>query len=334
MPAGTLTSDDADNIICYGDTVTFTATDGVNYRFMVEGSTVQDGSTATYETAALLDGNVVTVEVTNAAGCSDIYTGITMTVNALPTVDLGADFILCVDSSAILDAGAGMTGYAWSTTETTQTITVSTAATYSVTVTDINGCINIDTVVVDINPITIDRVITDVTCNGAADGAIDITVSGGNTPIASYLWSTSETTEDISGLSGGDYTVTVTDAQGCPLDSTFTVTEPAAVVPSLSGSDTICQETIVVYTTDAGMSNYVWVITDVDPTAAHTITAGGGATDNTITIQWDGYEEHTVGVNYTDGSGCTAASPTELTIWVHKLPEPGPAYHIPNDNVP
>ncbi len=80
LPAGTLTSDDADNIICYGDTVIFTATDGVNYRFMVDESTVQDGSTATYETASLLDGDVVTVEVTNAAGCSDIYAGITMTL--------------------------------------------------------------------------------------------------------------------------------------------------------------------------------------------------------------------------------------------------------------
>jgi hypothetical protein len=334
LPAGTLTSDDADNIICDGDTVTFTATDGINYRFMVNGSTVQDGSSATYENFSLTDGDIVTVEVTNAVECSATYTGITMTVHSLPVVDLGADFILCVDSSAILDAGAGMTGYAWSTTETTQTITVSAAAIYSVTVTDINGCINSDTLEVDINPMTIDRIITDVTCNGYADGAIDITVSGGNLPIAGYLWSNSETTEDITGLTAGSYTVTVTDAQGCPLDSTFIVTEPAAVVPSLSGSDTICQETIVVYTTDAGMSDYVWVITDVDPTAAHTITAGGGATDNSVTVRWDGYEEHTVSVNYTDGSGCTAASPTELIIWVHKLPEPGPAYHIPNDNDP
>jgi hypothetical protein len=245
-------------------------------------------------------------------------------------VDLGADFVLCVDSSAILDAGAGMTSYAWSTTETTQTITVSAAAEYRVTVTDANSCINSDTMQVDINPMTIDRVITDVTCNGAADGAIDITVTGGNAPIASYLWSTTETTEDISGLSGGDYTVTVTDAEGCPLDSTFTVTEPAAVVPSLTGSDTICQETIVVYTTDAGMSNYSWTVTDVDPTAAHTITAGGGAADNTVTVQWDGYEGHRVSVNYEDGSGCTAASPTELDIWVTKLPDTGPQYHLPN----
>jgi hypothetical protein len=330
LPSGTLTSNDADNIICYGTNVTFTATNGSNYRFMINGATVQDGSTANYATASLIDGDLITVEVTNAANCSTTYTGIAMTVNSLPTVDLGADIIICTDSSTILDAGAGMTDYAWSTTETTQTITVSVAAAYSVTVTDINSCINSDTVQVDINLMTIDRIITDVTCNGDADGAIDITVTGGNTPIAGYEWSNSETTEDISVLPGGNYTVTVTDAQGCPLDSTFTVTEPVVVVPTLAGLDTICQETIVVYTTEAGMSNYSWVVADVDPTAAHSINAGGGTSDNTVTVQWDGYEGHMVSVNYENGSGCTAASPTDLDIWVIKLPETGPEYHLPN----
>ena len=330
LPVGSLTSDDADNIICYGDSVTFTANGGSNYRFMVDGVTVQNSTTATYGTVSLLDGNVVTVEVTSVEGCTAIYAGIAMTVNSLPSVDLGADIVLCVDSSTTLDAGAGMTAYVWSTTESTQTIVVSSAAQYSVTVTDVNGCVNSDTIQVGINPIVIDRIITDVTCNGAADGAIDITVSGGNTPIAGYEWSNSAVTEDISGLSGGIYTVTVTDALGCPQDSTFTVNEPVAVSITLAGSDTICQHDIIIYTTDAGMSNYVWVVTDVDGTSAHTVTGGGGASDNTITIQWDGYERHTVSVNYEDGSGCSASSPEEMNIWVIKEPETGPEYHLPN----
>ncbi len=333
-PAGTLTSDDLDNTVCYGTNVTFTATDGINYRFMIDGLTVQNSSTATYANATLSDGNIVTVEVTNLDGCSVTYGGITMVVHSLPSVDLGSDIILCVDSSTVLDAGVGMTNYAWSTAESTQTIAVSAVGEYSVTVADVNSCVNSDTIQVVINPISISRIITNVTCNGDGDGAIDITVTGGNTPIAGYLWSNGFTTEDISGLSGGSYTVTVTDAQGCPLDSTFTVTEPAAVVPTITGSDTICQESISVYTTEGSMSNYTWVITDVDPTAAHTITAGGGTSDNTITISWDGYEDHMISVNYIDGNGCMATSPTELPVWVFKLPEPGPAYHIPNENNP
>lgn len=331
FPVGTLVSDDADNTICYGTEVTFTATGGTNYRFMVDGSTAQNSASATYTTSSLTDGNELTVEVTNTFGCSAIYPGIIMTVNALPLVDLGADFILCVDSSAILDAGAGMADYLWSTAETTQTITVNSAGTYYVDVTDMNGCTNSDTISVSINPMSITAVITNASCNGYSDGEIDITVSGGNLPVAGYLWSNGETTQDLTGIAAGNYTVTVTDARGCILDSAYTVTQPAEVVPSLSGSDAICQNTIVVYTTEAGMSNYAWVVTNIDPTANHTVTAGGGAANNSITIQWVGYEDHTVSVSYTDGSGCTALSPTVLNIRVHKLPEPGPAHHIPNE---
>ena len=67
-PSGTFLSDDADNKICAGDTVIFTANGGTNYNFMVEGGTQQNGATNTFSTASLADGDQVTVEVTNA-GC-------------------------------------------------------------------------------------------------------------------------------------------------------------------------------------------------------------------------------------------------------------------------
>ncbi|MBN1598548.1 MAG: hypothetical protein JW894_09660, partial [Bacteroidales bacterium] len=57
-----------------------------------------------------------------------------VTVNALPTVDLGADQTICADGSATFDAGAGFSAYSWSTGDATQTITVNTTGTYSVTV--------------------------------------------------------------------------------------------------------------------------------------------------------------------------------------------------------
>ncbi|MCH8319271.1 MAG: T9SS type A sorting domain-containing protein, partial [Bacteroidetes bacterium] len=73
----------------------------------------------------------------------------TLIVNPLPTVNLGADTI-CNGCSITLDAGAGFTSYDWSTGEITQTIIVDTTGIYSVMVTDANGCINADTIVVDI----------------------------------------------------------------------------------------------------------------------------------------------------------------------------------------
>jgi len=78
----------------------------------------------------------------------DSITATILIVNLLPTVNLGADTI-CNGCSIILDAGS-FTSYDWSTGATTQTITVDTTGTYSVIVTDANGCINADTIVVDI----------------------------------------------------------------------------------------------------------------------------------------------------------------------------------------
>ena len=66
-------------------------------------------------------------------------------------------------------------------------------------------------------------------CAGSQDGAIDLTVSGGTTPYT-YSWSNGETTEDIDGLAGGDYTVTVTDAYGCVVSETYNVPESQDVV--------------------------------------------------------------------------------------------------------
>ena len=74
--------------------------------------------------------------------------------------------------------------------------------------------------------ITMESVITKATGN-QSDGAIDLTVAGGVAPFT-YLWSNNATTEDISGLASGDYTVVVTDTNGCVSEATFTVGTTAA----------------------------------------------------------------------------------------------------------
>jgi len=71
---------------------------------------------------------------------------VTVVVNAPPTVNLGADDSLCIGSSTVLDAGQGFSSYLWSDGSTSQTLLVSAAGTYSVTVVDANGCENSDTI--------------------------------------------------------------------------------------------------------------------------------------------------------------------------------------------
>lgn len=177
-------------------------------------------------------------------------------------------------------------------------------------------------------------------CSGST-GHVYTTESG----MSGYVWSVTggsvtaggtgvddEVTVTWGAAGAGEVSVNYTNANGCDADlpTALSVTIKPLPVPAISGSDTVCQGVTLVYTTEAGMSNYSWTVTDLDPASAHTITAGGMATDNTITIRWDGYENHRVSVNYED-DGCAAASATEMDIWVAKLPETGPQFHINNN---
>ena len=122
-----------------------------------------------------------------------------------------------------------------------QNRTALVAGSYAVTITDANSCVT------ELGPIVISEptavavtgVTTDLSCNaasGAADGAIDITASGGTVSSNyTYNWSTTDgaglatTAEDQTGLSAGTYSVTVTDDNNCTVVKTFTLTEPVAV---------------------------------------------------------------------------------------------------------
>ena len=83
--------------------------------------------------------------------------------------------------------------------------------------------------------------VSTISCNGLSDGSIDITPTGGS-GVYTYLWDTGATTEDLSGLSAGTYSVVLSDTWGCLDSATFVITEPAAltsVIHSL-GSLSMC----------------------------------------------------------------------------------------------
>ncbi|MEA3444838.1 MAG: SprB repeat-containing protein, partial [Bacteroidota bacterium] len=128
-----------------------------------------------------------------------------------------------------VSGGVAPYAFAWDNGELTEDISGLSAGTYTVTVTDANFCEFVASyTITEPTAITVSEILTDVLCNGEITGAIDLTVSGGVAPYA-FAWDNGELTEDISGLSAGTYTVTVTDANFCEFVSIYTVTEPLVI---------------------------------------------------------------------------------------------------------
>jgi gliding motility-associated-like protein len=141
-------------------------------------------------------------------------------------------------SGSTVSGGTTPYVYLWSTGAITQDISGIPAGTYTVTITDGNGCNAIISEVVGqplnalIAPITAQQ----IPCNGTATGSLTANAQGGTPPYA-FVWSNGATTGTISGLTVGTYTVSVTDSKGCPYTETATITEPASPV-SISGTTT------------------------------------------------------------------------------------------------
>ena len=154
--------------------------------------------------------------------------------------------------------------YLWSTTGTDSTITNLCQGAYSLTVTDTHNCIDsLDTVLTAPNPILLAFEDTIPLCNnGSGDGAIYLDVQGG-VPGYTYLWSNTDTTQNIVGIDGGWYFVSVTDTVGCQVsDSTFlgasiTVTSHADSTTILCAKDSVQLYGTAVISDGAGY-NFVW----------------------------------------------------------------------------
>ncbi|MEO5572241.1 MAG: gliding motility-associated C-terminal domain-containing protein [Bacteroidia bacterium] len=131
--------------------------------------------------------------------------------------------------------------YSWSTGATTQSISGLTGGVYSVIVTDSSGCAKTVYVQIQSPPqITFNALVTGIGCGGSTTGSI-FTNIGGGTPPYTYLWNTGATTDSLTGLTIGNYTITITDSLGCFNTNSFSIVNvPPLSIVSTSSTDATC----------------------------------------------------------------------------------------------
>jgi len=218
------------------------------------------------------------------------------------TTNGGSDGIV----TAIVSGGATPYNYAWSSGQTSSTVNGLTADTYCVTVTDNNGCTTSACGVVSspsCSGFSVAVSTTSITYVGNNDGTASVAESGGTGPYT-YLWSTGETTQAISGLTPDDYCVTVTDANSCVALDCGTVSDIDCSGFSISTS-----------TTDASSGTAAdgsATVSETGGTSPFTYNWSNGGTAQTIT----GVVSDTYDVTVTDNLGCTATASANVNFTV------------------
>ncbi len=303
-PAALVASSIVDsNISCNGETdggITASATGGTGaYTYNWSNSAVTASITG-------LPGGTYSVTITDQNGCTDSASSTVIEpvmLVAASIVDSNASCNGFFDGGATASAtgGTGAYTYNWSNSATTASITGVPATTYSVTITDQNGCTDSSSVTItEPTAISAAAVIdSNVTCNSFSDGGATASATGG-TGAYTYNWSNSATTASITGVVAGTYSVTITDQNGCTDSTSATVTEPAALVASsIVDSNISCNSEI-----DGGAT-----ASATGGTMPYTYNWSNAATTASIT----GAAAGTYSVTITDLNGCTDSASVTIT---------------------
>lgn len=331
------------NVSCFGGsngTATANATGGASpYDYVWTGAsgTVSSNTNITVpSTASGLSAGTYTVVTTDNGGCTATQTvTITQPATAAAVAITGSTTTGCGTSTGTATAqasgGASPWDYVWTGASGTllttnditgpNTVTGLATGTYTITITDANGCTANTTVVITTatGPALAVTSSTNVLCFGASTGSATVNATGGASPY-DYVWSgssgTIQTDNNITipstsgGLAAGTYTVVVTDNGGCTSSQTITITQPASAagVSITSSTPATCGASngsaTATATGGSGPYDYVW-------------TNGTGTLQTTNNISTpdvlSGLAAGTYTVTITDNNGCTATTTANIT---------------------
>jgi len=327
LPAPAATST---NTTCAGNVGTATATNTLgNAPFTYSWSPAPGAGQGTANATALGAGTY-TCTVTTTNGCTATTTA-TVTAPNAPTATPSTTPVKCfggTNGTATATAVGGTPGYTYAWTpapalgQTTATATGLPAGNYTCTITDTKSC-TVTQVVTVVQPpaIGVTNTQVNVLCNGGNNGSITVTPSGGTTPYT-YAWAPAPaagTAATAGTLTAGAYTCTITDAGGCSITSSATITQPTPLTSTPSNTGAVCgQSNGSATVTPAGGTpgyTYSWAPAPAAGTAATAPNVPAGSYTCTITDANGCTISPVVVVPNTGGPTVTMGAPVNVTCF-------------------
>jgi predicted outer membrane repeat protein len=281
-----------DTAICDGSNIVLDAQNS--------GATYLWNTTASTQTINVTIAGSFDVVVTDANGCVNTDT-INVVLNPLPVVALGNDTAICDGADLLLDAQNAGAAYQWNTSDATQIISVTTAGSFDVVVTDANGCKNTDTINVALNPLPVVALGNDTAICDGADLLLDAQNAG-----AAYQWNTTASTQTINVTTAGSFDVVVTDANRCVNTDTINVALNALPVVALGNDTAICDGSTLTLDAMNSGGTYLW---------------NNGAITQTLDVSVAGAYD----VMVTDVNNCSNSDTIQISI------NPLPVVNLGND---
>ena len=253
-----------------------------------------------------LSGNqFLSVEITDSNNCVLFISDIYISEPEPMTISENHTMVSCYgESDAAIDisvsGGSGEYTYNWSNGSVTQDINNLSTGVYFVIATDENDCtVSIEVEITEPEELIISSELSNISCYGVSDGSIDLTVSGGVTPY-NYFWSNGETTEDLSNIGPGLYSVLVTDTNNCTETLEFEITEPEELTIIADVSNISCfggNDGSIDITVSGGTGNYSYAWN------------GGASNSEDIINGWAG----SYYVYIEDDNGCSISAEFEIS---------------------
>ena len=264
------------------------------------------GTTASLATLAA---GTYSVTVTDANACT-LQRVVTVAASSSVSGSVTAQSTSCGlnngSATVLVNGGTVPYTYSWNNGASTASLSNLPAGNYSATVTDASGCTYSGTASVAASSAMSGFITTQNASCGLNDGLAYLTFTGGQSPYT-YLWSNGASTQNLSSLAPGNYTVTVTDAAGCTFVSSATVSTNGSGAPSLPGTINgtklgVCAGTSQSYAVNpvSGATSYIWTV----PSGA-SITAGAGT--NAITVSFgNGFSSGNITVKASNNCGTSS----------------------------